>query len=187
MTNEDPIDVLLGLFQKKGDAAYLGEPVSQTEHALQTAWAAEQAGAGSALIAAALLHDVGHLLHDLPEDCALAGIDDAHEVRGQRWLARYFGPDVTEPIRLHVAAKRFLCATDPNYLALLSEASMRSLQLQGGSFTPEEVAQFRHDPNGEAAVALRRFDDQAKVPRLPTPPLEHFRPYLEATRAMPRR
>lgn len=183
MSSEDPIDVILRLFQHRGGAAYLGEPVSQTEHALQTAWAAEQAGAGSALIAAALLHDVGHLLHDLPEDCALAGIDDAHEVRGQRWLAGYFGPDVTEPVRLHVAAKRFLCATDPSYLGLLSEASLRSLQLQGGSFTPDEVAQFRLHPNGQAAVALRRFDEQAKVPGLPTPSLEHFRPYLEAARA----
>src|SRR5689334_6736138 len=80
MTNEDPIGAILRLFQERGDAAYLGEPVSQTEHALQTAWYAEQAGAGNALITAALLHDVGHLLHDLPEDCALAGIDDAHEV-----------------------------------------------------------------------------------------------------------
>jgi phosphonate degradation associated HDIG domain protein len=185
VTNEDPIDAILGLFQERGDAAYLGEPVSQTEHALQTAWFAEQAGAGSALITAALLHDVGHLLHDLPEDCALAGIDDAHEVRGERWLARYFGPDVTEPIRLHVAAKRFLCATDPDYLGLLSEASLRSLKLQGGPFTPEEVTQFRQNPHCEAAIALRRFDEQAKVPGLPTPPLEHFRPYLEAARAVP--
>jgi phosphonate degradation associated HDIG domain protein len=185
MTSEDPIDVILDLFQKRGDAAYLGEPVSQTEHALQTAWLAEQASADGALIAAALLHDVGHLLHDLPEDCALAGIDDAHEVRGQRWLARHFGPDVTEPVRLHVAAKRFLCATDPGYLGLLSEASLRSLQLQGGPFTPDEAAQFRLHPHGEAAVVLRRFDEQAKIPGLPTPPLEHFRPYLEAARAVP--
>ena len=185
MTSEDPLDVIMGLFQKRGDAAYLGEAVSQTEHALQTAWAAEQADAASALIAAALLHDIGHLLHDLAEDCALAGIDDAHEVRGERWLARYFGPDVTEPIGLHVAAKRFLCATDPTYLGLLSEASLRSLKLQGGPFTADEAAQFRRHPYGDAAVALRRFDEQAKVPGLPTPPLEHFRPYLEAARAEP--
>jgi phosphonate degradation associated HDIG domain protein len=186
MTSEDPIDFLIGLFKTRGDAAYLGEPVSQTEHALQTAWAAEQAGAGATLITAALLHDVGHLLHDLPEDCALAGIDDAHEVRGARWLARHFGPDVAEPVRLHVPAKRCLCATDPTYLGLLSKASLRSLQFQGGPFTPEETAQFRRDPHAEAAIALRRFDEQAKVPGLPTPALEHFRRYLEAARAQPR-
>ena len=187
MMIEDPIDAILGLFQERGDAAYIGEPVSQTEHALQTAWAAEQAGAGSTLIAAALLHDVGHLLHDLPDDCALAGIDDAHEVRGERWLARYFGLDVTEPIRLHVSAKRFLCATDPSYLGLISEASLRSLKLQGGPFSAEEAAQFRQNPYCEAAVALRRFDEQAKIPGLPTPSLEHFRPYLEAACAVQRR
>ncbi len=185
MSNKDPIDAILELFQERGEAAYLGEPVSQTEHALQTAWCAEQASAGSALIAAALLHDVGHLLHDLPEHCALAGIDDAHEVRGERWLARYFGPEVTEPIRLHVAAKRFLCATDPGYFSLLSEASLRSLKLQGGLFTAEEATQFRQNPYCEAAVALRRFDERAKVPELPTPPLEHFRPYLEAVCVVP--
>jgi phosphonate degradation associated HDIG domain protein len=183
MAGEDPIELVMRLFKERGDAAYLGEPVSQTEHALQTAWAAEQAGAGGALVAAALLHDVGHLLHDLPEDCALAGIDDAHEVRGARWLARHFGPEVAEPVRLHVAAKRFLCATDPTYAGRLSEASLRSLRLQGGPFTPDEAAEFRAHPQAEAAVLLRRLDEQAKVPGLPTPDLEHFRPCLEAALA----
>ena len=183
MAGEGPIEFLLRLFKERGDAAYLGEPVSQTEHALQSAWAAEQAGAGSALIAAALLHDVGHLLHDLPEDCALAGIDDAHEAQGARWLARYFGPEVAEPVRLHVSAKRFLCATDPGYPGRLSEASLRSLQLQGGPFTADEAAQFRRHLHAEAAITLRRLDEQAKVPGLPTPGLEHFRPCLEAARA----
>ncbi len=180
MTDDDPVDSLIRLFKERGDDAYIGEPVSQTEHALQTAWAAERAGAGTTLIVAALLHDVGHLLHDLPEDCAQAGIDDAHETRGARWLEQHFGPKVAEPVRLHVDAKRFLCATDPAYLAMLSEASLRSLKLQGGPFAPDEVAKFRNHPHAEAAVALRRFDEQAKVPGLPTPGLEHFRPYLEA-------
>jgi phosphonate degradation associated HDIG domain protein len=183
MTNDDPIEFLIRLFKERGDTAYIGEPVSQTEHALQTASAAEKAGAGNALIAAALLHDVGHLLHELPEDCAASGIDDAHEVRGANWLAQHFAPEVAEPVRLHVPAKRFLCSTDPAYLGLLSDASLQSLQLQGGPFTPAEAAQFRGHPHAEAAVALRRFDEQAKVPGLPTPTLEHFRPYLEAARA----
>jgi phosphonate degradation associated HDIG domain protein len=183
MSGEDPIEFVIGLFKERGEAAYLGEPVSQTEHALQTAWAAEQAGAGDALVAAALLHDVGHLLHDLPEDCALDGIDDAHELRGASWISRHFGPDVAEPVRLHVAAKRFLCATDPTYAGRLSEASLLSLRLQGGPFTPDEAAQFRVHPHAEAAVLLRRLDEQAKVPGLHTPDLEHFRPCLEAARA----
>jgi phosphonate degradation associated HDIG domain protein len=183
MTGQDPIDLVMRLFKERGDAAYLGEPVSQTEHALQTAWAAQQSGAGDALIAAALLHDVGHLLHDLPENCALAGIDDAHEERGARWLLRTFGPEVAGPVRLHVAAKRYLCATDATYLGRLSEASLRSLGLQGGVFTPEEAARFRAHPHAEAALMLRRLDEEAKVPGLTTPALEHFRPSLEAARA----
>jgi phosphonate degradation associated HDIG domain protein len=180
MTPEDPVGCVIRLFEKRGDAAYIGEQLSQTEHALQTAWAAERAGARGALIVAALLHDVGHLLHDLPENCAHAGIDDAHEILGARWLDQYFGPDVAEPVRLHVDAKRFLCAVDPAYLTTLSEASLRSLKLQGGPFAVAEAASFRNHPHAEAAIALRRFDDQAKVPGLPTPALEHYRPYLEA-------
>jgi phosphonate degradation associated HDIG domain protein len=183
MAGENPIDFVLRLFEERGGAAYLGEPVSQTEHALQTAWAAERAGASDALVAAALLHDVGHLLHDLPEDCALAGIDDAHEARGFRWLSQYFGPEVAEPVRLHVAAKRFLCASEPAYASRLSEASLRSLRLQGGPFTPDEAALFRKNPHAEAALLLRRLDDEAKVPGLETPALGHFRRRLEAARA----
>ena len=95
MSTDDPVAFVIRLFKERGDAAYIGEPVSQTEHALQAAWAAEKAGGSPALVAAALLHDVGHLLHDLPEDCAQAGIDDAHEVRGARWLEQHFVPAVT--------------------------------------------------------------------------------------------
>ena len=180
MTHDDPVAFLLRLFLERGDAAYIGEAVSQTEHALQTAWAAERAGADKSLIVAALLHDVGHLLHELPESCAEAGIDDAHETLGARWLGQHFGPEVAEPVRLHVDAKRFLCIIDSAYFGLLSEASLRSLKLQGGPLTSDEAARFRKHPHAEAAVALRRFDEQAKVPGLPTPTLEHFRPYLEA-------
>jgi phosphonate degradation associated HDIG domain protein len=179
----DVVEGIVRLFRERGQSAYLGEAVSQTEHALQSAWAAQKAGATAALVAAALLHDVGHLLHDLPEDCADAGIDDAHQERGARWLAGHFGAAVVEPIRLHVAAKRFLCATEAGYFERLSEASRVSLRLQGGPFTPEEVAAFRRNPHAEAAVALRRWDEEAKVAGLVTPPLEHFRPYLEEARA----
>jgi phosphonate degradation associated HDIG domain protein len=187
MSDDDPVESLLRLFKERGDAAYLGEKVSQTEHALQTAWAAEQSDGDRSLIVAALLHDVGHLLHVLPEDCAAAGIDDAHETRGACWLDQHFGADVVEPVRLHVPAKRYLCATDPVYLGLLSEASLCSLQLQGGPFTMEEAAEFRRLPHAEAAIALRRLDEKAKIPGLPTPTLEHFRPYLEAAHAQRRR
>ena len=187
MTNEDPVDFLMRLFKEKGDTAYLGEPVSQMEHALQTAWASEQAGAASSLIVAALLHDMGHLLHGLPENCAHDGIDDAHEALGARWLEQHFGPDITEPVRLHVDAKRLLCSTDPAYIGTLSDASLQSLKLQGGPFTPDEAAKFRNHPHAEDAIALRLFDEQAKIPGLPTPTLEYFRAYLEAACAARRR
>jgi OPA family glycerol-3-phosphate transporter-like MFS transporter len=173
------IDRIFKLFHEHGDAAYIGEPVSQTEHALQAAWAAEKAGASSALIAAALLHDVGHLLHHLPEDCAEHGIDDRHEELGARWLARSFNPEVTEPIRLHVPAKRYLCATRPGYLEKLSEASLLSLKLQGGPFTPADVQEFLKNPHATAAVTLRLWDEEAKINGLETPALQHFRRYLK--------
>ena len=171
---------ILKLFRDRGHAAYFGEEVSQTEHALQAASAAERAGASPALIAAALLHDIGHLLHDQPEDCAESGIDARHEVLGARWLQQFFGPEVTEPIRLHVAAKRYLCAVDPAYFRRLSEASILSLKAQGGPFAPEEVEAFRAGPHAEAALALRRWDEMAKVKELPTPDLRHFIPLLES-------
>ena len=170
---------IVRLFHDHGSAAYFGEDVSQTEHALQTAWAAEKAGAGAALITAALLHDVGHLLHHLGEECALSGIDDGHEDLGARFVESWFGPEVSEPIRLHVPAKRFLCAVEAGYVDRLSEASQRSLKLQGGPFTSTEAEQFRKNPHLEAALALRRWDEEAKIPGLQTPDLDHFRPYLE--------
>ncbi len=173
------VDEICELFSTKGHAAYIGEPVSQLEHALQSAWHAEQRGAGDPLVVAALLHDFGHLVHKLPEDCADLGIDDRHEALGQAWLRRHFAPEVTEPIRLHVAAKRYLCATEPDYLGQLSPASVQSLALQGGPFGPEEVAQFEANPHHRAAVELRRWDDLAKVPGMNVPGLEHYRKRME--------
>jgi phosphonate degradation associated HDIG domain protein len=162
------------LFEKRGSSMYSGEPVTQTEHALQAAWAAEQENASDSLIAAALLHDVGHLLHDMGEDCADDGVDDRHEALGALWLARHFGPDVVEPVRLHVPAKRYLCAVDAAYRARLSPASVLSLQLQGGPYSPEEVELFRAHPHFKASLRLRGWDETAKVRGLVTPPLGHF-------------
>lgn len=167
------------LFRERGDSAYLGERVSQLEHALQAAHAAEQGGAAPPLIAAALLHDVGHLLHALGEHAADRGIDDRHEELGHRWLARHFPTEVSEPVRLHVAAKRYLCAAEPDYCDRLSPASQQSLRMQGGPFSPDEAEAFCASPHAEAAVALRRWDDEAKVPGLLTPPLEHYLPILQ--------
>jgi [1-hydroxy-2-(trimethylamino)ethyl]phosphonate dioxygenase len=177
------IDEVFSLFLDRGQGAYFGEVVTETEHALQCAHLAEGSGAGSELIAAALLHDVGHLLHGLGEDIAEQGRDGRHEEGGAAWLARHFGPAVVDPVRLHVAAKRYLCAVQPDYHAGLSPASRLSLGLQGGPFTPDEVRRFEQEPWFRSAVAVRRWDDVAKVPGLAVPGLEHYRKHLEAARS----
>ena len=170
---------VIQLFQKRGGSQYGREAVSQQEHALQAAFFAETAGDSSSLIAAALLHDVGHLLHQLDDDAPERGIDDRHETLAAQWLERRFGPEVVEPVRLHVDAKRFLCATEKDYIAQLSPASIVSLRLQGGVMSDDEVRLFRSHPFCEAAVALRRWDDFAKQPQLVTPPIEHFATHLD--------
>ncbi len=173
------VDEVMELFATRGHDAYVGEPVSQLEHGLQAAYFAERERASDELVVAALLHDIGHLIHKLPEDAADHGIDTRHEHLGGAWLKRYCGPEVTEPIRLHVPAKRYLCATDAEYQAQLSPASIQSLALQGGPFKADEVADFELNPHFRAAVALRRWDDLAKIPNLEVPPLESYRPRLE--------
>ena len=173
-------DDVFRLFEARGRTAYHGEAVSQAEHALQAAHRAERDGAPDALVVAALLHDVGHLVQGLPEDLAECGVDGRHEDAGAAWLAGRFGPEVVEPIRLHVAAKRYLCAVDPGYRAGLSPASLRSLALQGGPLRGAAVAAFEADPHGPAAVRLRRWDDAAKVPGLAVPALDHYRARIEA-------
>jgi gamma-butyrobetaine dioxygenase len=168
------VDEILALFARRGAATYHGEAVSQTEHALQAAELAEREGAPDCLVVAALLHDVGHLLDGQDEDLAARGIDGGHEQAGSAWLARHFGPEVTEPIRMHVAAKRYLCAIDPSYLDGLSPASRKSLSLQGGPMSASERAVFEAHPAHGDAIRLRRWDDAAKVPSLEVPGLEHY-------------
>lgn len=180
MTPTELLDRIDRLFADRGGAEYHGEAVSQLEHALQAAALAEAAGSPPEWVAAALLHDVGHMLHGHGEGCAGQGIDDRHEELGVRFLAKAFGPEVTEPVRLHVAAKRYLCVVEPAYLARLSAVSVRSLGLQGGPMSADEVMEFEANPHHTVAVAVRRWDDAAKVPGLPTPPFAHFRKDLEA-------
>ena len=173
----DTVTNILALVERRGHEAYGAEPVSQDEHAVQSAMLAEAAGASPALVTAALLHDIGHMVSAEGERAAERGIDALHERIGQKYLRRWFGPDVTEPVFLHVAAKRYLCATEPAYRAALSPASERSLMLQGGPFTSDEVAAFLAGPHAQAAIALRRWDDEAKVPGLPLTPLAQFAPF----------
>ena len=164
------IEAIAELFAGPGARDYLGEPVTIGEHMRQAGALAEAAGAPGPLVAAALLHDVGHLRSES---------DARHGSGGARWLGQWFGAAVTEPVRLHVAAKRYLCATEPGYFGRLSPESVRTLALQGGPMTPEQAAAFGALPYAHDAVAVRRWDDEAKDPALTPPPFAYFEPLLE--------
>lgn len=170
---------ILAVLSEGGAEAYFGEPVTQLEHALQSAALALRDEASDTLVVAALLHDIGHLVTGGSEDIADHGVDARHEDAGEHWLTEYFGPAVTAPIRMHVAAKRYLCAVEPGYAESLSAASQTSLALQGGAMTADEVQQFANAPWASDAVRLRRWDDAAKVPGLSVPALAHYRGLLE--------
>ena len=181
-----PVEVIAELFGSAGASDYLGEPVTVAEHLCQAGALAEAAGAAPSLIAAALLHDVGHLRGADPRADGvevsgrdlMAGQDNDHGERGAGWLAQWFSPAVTEPVRLHVAAKRYLCAVEPGYFELLSPASVYTLSVQGGPMTEAEARGFAANPHARDAVAVRRWDDAAKDPAAVTPGFAHFRPLL---------
>jgi len=188
------VEVIGELFAGPGARDYLGEPVTIGEHMLQAGALAEAAGAAGALVAAALLHDIGHLRGEPGAGTARgvrggdalgdsivprAGTDTGHGESGARWLSQWFGAAVTEPVRLHVAAKRYLCATEPGYFGRLSPESVRTLALQGGPMTPAQAASFEALPYARDAVAVRRWDDQAKDPAVTPPPFAHFAPLLQ--------
>lgn len=175
---EEVADVLLDWLVAAG-ASHYEEEVTQAEHALQCAALAFEAGANESLVVAALLHDVGHLIvGEHASADAFLSRDRHHERIGARWLGRWFGEDVTEPVRLHVDAKRFLCAVDAGYARQLSLASRRSLALQGGPMSLVEAAAFEREAHGRAAVELRRFDDRAKVPGKRVAPASAYREML---------
>ncbi|HAC64837.1 MAG TPA: phosphohydrolase [Cyanothece sp. UBA12306] len=167
------------ILESKGHQQYGGEAVTQLDHALQCAMLAEQAQATPELITACLFHDLGHLIHHLGENISEQGIDDRHEYRALGILSSLFSPGVTEPIRLHVEAKRYLCAVEADYYQNLSSESKKSLQLQGGAFSSKEAPKFLDQPYARDAIQLRRWDEQAKVPNLSTPTLSHYRNFLK--------
>ncbi len=178
-----PVDIvgrIFDLYAGRGHLCY-GEGVTQLEHALQAAAAAEKAGAPAVLIAAAFLHDIGHLLQDAAEDAAERGIDTEHQSVASAWLSRRFRPELCEAVRLHVAAKRYLCHAEPGYFDRLSAASRLSLALQGGPLDAAGAAAYLSEKGAAGAIALRRWDDDAKVAGLATPDMAHFRPVLEAS------
>ena len=162
----DPFDLLTS----RGDGRYGGEAVTQREHGCQAAWLATQAEASSALVLAALFHDVGHLLR--PEESVETDLQ--HEELGARYLSRWFGSAVTEPVRRHVLAKRRLARRE-GYQETLSEESVRTLRLQGGPLSRDEAAAFDAHPWARAALLLRSWDDAAKRVDLRAPEVAHYR------------
>jgi [1-hydroxy-2-(trimethylamino)ethyl]phosphonate dioxygenase len=175
----DTPEALMKLMSHRGGESYFGESVTVLEHCLQAAFLAQRESSEDALVVAALLHDIGHLLHQQGEDAAEDGADTHHEELAVRLLANHLPQAVTEPIRLHVAAKRYLCFADPAYAQALSPSSQLSLQLQGGPMSPEEAEEFLGGPFARQAVALRLWDDEAKIPDLPVQPLEDYIPQLK--------
>lgn len=161
------------LFDARGALAY-GEAVDQRAHALQCGALAIAEGAPATLVLAAVLHDIGHMIHKDAARALAGGADDMHEVLGANYLSRWFVPAVSEPVRLHVEAKRYLCAREPAYRDGLSAISRRTLEIQGGPMNSFEAAAFEALPHAQDAVALRRWDDAGKRAGASAPPLEHF-------------
>ena len=178
MTARDPIQVIADLFASEGGQDYLGEPVTQASHMLQAAALARASSAPPPLVAAALLHDVGHFTSAISGHDLMRGTDNRHSDAGADWLAPWFGEEVTEPVRLHVAAKRYLCAVEPGYLAALSPASVYTLNVQSGPMAAAERADFEANPQAGSALRLRRWDDAAKDPAVSPPAFGYYKSLL---------
>ncbi len=170
----------MDLFAKRGAEEYMGEPVSMAGHMEQTAACAASDNAANELVAAALLHDIGHFVGDFPIDALENGVDNLHENIAAQFLSPYFSAAVTEPIRLHVPAKKYLCAVDPDYHSQLSSASIQSLAVQGGPMTQNEVNQFEANSFYLDAVQLRKYDDNGKVAGKTIHPAKHYEPLLNS-------
>ena len=180
LNRDTVVDFILDLFTRRGAEEYMGEPVSMAQHMEQTAACAVVDGAPDELVIAALLHDIGHFVGDFPFDALENGIDNLHEEAAATFLKAFYPASVTEPIRLHVAAKKYLCAVDEHYFAHLSEASVQSLQVQGGPMTQTEIEMFESSPYHQSAVQVRRYDDDGKVVGLDIKSVENYRHKLES-------
>jgi phosphonate degradation associated HDIG domain protein len=178
MNQPQSLDDVLATYREHGHRHY-GEDVTELQHALQCATFAQQAGEPEVIIVSALLHDYGHLCHQLGEDIAERGVDSRHEHIGFNKLKGLLADEVVDAARLHVAAKRYLCWKEPDYLTGLSAASLQSLHLQGGPMNDEEAAEFEREPHFNIAVCVRRYDDMGKVTDMHTPSLEYFAPLLQ--------
>src|SRR5580698_7424199 len=173
-------DRLSAIYSAAGAYAYFGESVTTLEHSLQTAHFAQMANASNSLVLAALLHDLGHLIEPAAADLGDWAEDARHEETGSRWLAAHFASDVAEPVRLHVPAKRYLCAREPSYIGQLSDASIRTLQLQGGPMSAGETAVFESQIYWREALRLRLWDDRGKIAGLRTPAFADYGELIES-------
>lgn len=174
LTRGNIVDYLADIFNRRGSETYLGETITMTEHMLQTALNAENAGESSTLVVSALLHDIGHYTGEFPDDYIEQGVDNRHEYTGAAILEQFFPIEFTAPVRGHVNAKRYLCAVEPDYFAWLSDASVKTLELQGGSFDPIQVAEYEKNPHLNNTIKIRRYDDNGKVPGVITPNIDHY-------------
>ena len=174
------VDYIEDVFRRRGAESYLGEQVTMAQHMLQTAQCAEQAGADNSQIVAALLHDIGHYKNEIPETSLAKGINNFHEEAGANFLEDFFPLPVVEPIRQHVAAKRYLCAVKSDYLERLSPASVHTLNLQGGPMNKEEVIEFEKNDYLEQCIQLRYWDEEGKDPEREHPPFSYYRALIES-------
>lgn len=179
LTPDTVVAFLQDVFARHGEEAYLGEPVTLAEHMLQGATLAQRGGYGETIVVAALLHDIGHFTSAFGAFSTFDTEDRFHDEAGAQVLGRFLPPVVTDCIRYHVAAKRYLCATDPAYFERLSEASVHSLNLQGGPMSRGEIAAFESNPNLDAIVQVRHLDDAGKQAGMETPPFGHFAPMVQ--------
>ena len=180
LNQDNIIDFILDLFARRGTEEYMGEPVSMAQHMEQTAACAVADDSSDKLVIAALLHDIGHFVGDFPIDALENGVDNLHEEAGAKFLERFYPASVTEPIRLHVAAKKYLCAVDEEYFSRLSDASVQSLQVQGGPMTQVEIKAFESSPYHQSAVQVRRYDDDGKVAGLDIKTVSSYRDRLQS-------
>jgi len=179
LTRNTIVAFLGDIFERCGDAEYLGEPVTMAQHMLQGATLAEQNGLDEEIIVGALLHDIGHFTSEFGTFSMDDTEDRHHEDAGAEVLARFFPTVITDCVRYHVAAKRYLCATKPDYFNRLSEASVHSLNLQGGPMNAEEVAEFEKNPNLKKIIQVRYLDEAGKQPDMETPDFWHFAPMVQ--------